>query len=95
MLFRVEFKPRAIKDLKSLSSTVANRILRKINALQDNLHGDIKKLTNHSPDYRLRVGEYRVLFESCGDNRHYLPHCPPPLSIPISVDHDRTPYPNI
>ncbi|MBI4828428.1 MAG: type II toxin-antitoxin system RelE/ParE family toxin [Nitrospinae bacterium] len=26
-----------------------------------------KKLTNHSPEYRLRVGDYRVLFDVDGD----------------------------
>ena len=27
------------------------------------LTGDVKKLTDHTPEYRLRVGDYRVLFE--------------------------------
>jgi len=27
------------------------------------LSGDVKKLTNFTPEYRLRVGEYRILFE--------------------------------
>ena len=31
--------------------------------MQINLQGDIKKLTNFTPEYRLRVGNYRVLFE--------------------------------
>ena len=32
--------------------------------LWDNwVKGDVKHLTNYSPEYRLRVGEYRVLFE--------------------------------
>ena len=26
------------------------------------LQGDVKKLTNFTPEYRLRVGSYRVLF---------------------------------
>ena len=29
----------------------------------NDLKGDIKKLTNHSPEYRLRVGNFRILFE--------------------------------
>lgn len=29
----------------------------------DDLAGDVKKLTNFAPEYRLRVGNYRVLFE--------------------------------
>ncbi len=31
--------------------------------MSDNLSGDIKKLTNFTQEYRLRVGDYRVLFE--------------------------------
>lgn len=31
--------------------------------MQDNLQGDVKRLTNFTPEYRLRVGDYRILFE--------------------------------
>ena len=31
--------------------------------LQHGLTGDIKRLTNFTPEYRLRVGDYRILFE--------------------------------
>lgn len=31
--------------------------------MQDSLTGDVKRLTNFTPEYRLRVGRYRVLFE--------------------------------
>ena len=34
-----------------------------LESLCDNLSGDVKKLTNFSPEYRLRVGNYRALFE--------------------------------
>ena len=37
--------------------------------LQHDLQGDVKKLTNHTPEYRLRVGDYRVLFEIDGTDR--------------------------
>jgi mRNA interferase RelE/StbE len=35
--------------------------------LENNLAGDVKCLTNFTPEYRLRVGDYRVLFEIEGD----------------------------
>jgi mRNA interferase RelE/StbE len=35
--------------------------------MQDDLAGDIKKLKGASKLYRLRVGDYRVLFELEGD----------------------------
>lgn len=41
--------------------------MSKIEALQNNLEGDVKRLTNFTPEYRLRVGIYRVLFETVGD----------------------------
>jgi len=61
--YSVEFKPKAIKELNKISKPNVIRILNKIEALEKGLTGDIKQLTNYSPEYRLRVGNYRVLFE--------------------------------
>ncbi len=66
MIYQVEFKPRALKDLKALPTATQGRILAKIEALQDDLAGDVKKLTDYTPEYRLRAGKYRVLFEVAG-----------------------------
>ena len=63
MNYIVEFKPKALKDLDDLTPDVRRRIVDRIERLQDNLAGDVKKLTNFSPEFRLRVGDYRVLFE--------------------------------
>ena len=63
MNYDVVLKPRAIKDLKSLPKPVRQRIIEKIEALRSNLAGDVKRLTDMTPEYRLRVGDYRVLFE--------------------------------
>jgi mRNA interferase RelE/StbE len=49
--------------LADLTPAVRQRILPKIERLQDNLAGDVKRLTNFTPEFRLRVGDYRVLFE--------------------------------
>ncbi|MFO7540585.1 MAG: type II toxin-antitoxin system RelE/ParE family toxin [Chloroflexota bacterium] len=43
------------------------RIFEQIEALLDNLAGDVKHLTDFYPEYRLRVGDYRVLFEIEGN----------------------------
>ncbi len=61
--FSVKLMPRAIKDLEKLSKSNAKKIIEKIRGLEHGLNGDIKKLTNFSPEYRLRVGDYRILFE--------------------------------
>jgi mRNA interferase RelE/StbE len=63
MEYQVEFKPKALKDLDSLQPDMAKRAIERANRLQNNLEGDVKRLTNFTPEYRLRVGDYRVLFE--------------------------------
>lgn len=63
MQYKVEIKPQAQKDLRRLSKTESTRVLDALLKLQDNLAGDVKRLTNFAPEYRLRVGGYRVLFE--------------------------------
>ena len=61
---QIEIRKSAIKDLKQISepykTTIHNKILelKKFPNLQN-----IKKLTNFEPAYRLRVGDYRVLFD--------------------------------
>ena len=37
--------------------------MAKISRLEHGLHGNIKRLTNFDVDYRLRSGDYRVLFD--------------------------------
>ena len=48
----------------SSRSASRRRIMTKVEALQDDLAGDVKQLTNFTPEHRLRVGDYRVLFEA-------------------------------
>lgn len=63
MNYDIAFKPRAIKDLESFPAAQRRRILAKIEDLKNDLAGDVKRLTDFTPEYRLRVGNYRVLFE--------------------------------
>ena len=63
MRYVFEFKPRAVKELTRILTVQRRRILARIEQLADGLKGDIKRLTDFTPEYRLRVGNYRVLFE--------------------------------
>ena len=63
MKYNIEFKPRAVKDFETFHSRIQHRILAGIEKMDDNLSGDAKRLTDSTPEYRLRVGDYRVLFE--------------------------------
>ena len=65
-MYSVELMPKVVKDLKKLPKPDAGRIIEKIKALQDGLTGDVKRLAAFVPEYRLRVGNYRVLFEVNG-----------------------------
>ena len=42
MIYQVEFKPRAIKDLQVLPVAEHRRVVSKIEVLQNNLGGDVK-----------------------------------------------------
>jgi mRNA interferase RelE/StbE len=67
MLYQIEFKPRALRDLRGIDRTEARRIIDRVAAMKNDLAGDVKRLTNSTPEYRLRVGNFRVLFEIEGD----------------------------
>ena len=61
MKYEIEFKPRAVKDPRALPAGEVRRIVAKTEALRDGLAGDVKKLTNFTPEYRLRFGNCRVV----------------------------------
>jgi mRNA interferase RelE/StbE len=63
MRYDVRFKPRAVKDIISLTSRIQGRVLGRIEEMSDDLKGDVKRLTKFTPEYRLRFGDFRVLFE--------------------------------
>jgi mRNA interferase RelE/StbE len=63
LIYEIEFKPQALKDLRAIDKGEARRIIEKIKVMENDLAGDVKRLTNFTPEYRLRVGSYRVLFE--------------------------------
>ena len=68
MKYTIGFKPRSLKDIDSIPSQLRGRIIGQIERLENGLAGDVKRLTNFTPEYRLRVGDYRVLFEIDGQN---------------------------
>ncbi|MBA2494290.1 MAG: type II toxin-antitoxin system RelE/ParE family toxin [Acidobacteria bacterium] len=68
MKYKIEFKPRAMKDLRAINRDDAERILVKVRAMENNLAGNVKHLTDFEPQYRLRVGDYRILFDIENDS---------------------------
>ncbi len=63
MNFKIIWDEKAKEDLKKLERNIAYRIYKKINNLKENFNSvEIKRLQN-SNLFRLRIGDYRVLFE--------------------------------
>ncbi len=62
--FSVRFSKSAERQILKLPKTVANRIAEKIVLLTDfpDVHLDILPVAGEINVYRLRIGDYRVLF---------------------------------
>ncbi|MEK7383808.1 MAG: type II toxin-antitoxin system RelE/ParE family toxin [Elusimicrobiota bacterium] len=63
MSYRIEFTPSAARTFRKLPALIQDRIAPKIDALAANPrpHG-VEKMAGHENRYRIRVGEYRVIF---------------------------------
>lgn len=61
---QIELRKTAVKDLSNLSKSTKEIIHIKLQELINFPNvANIKKLTNFEPAYRLRIGDYRVLFD--------------------------------
>ena len=61
--YRVELKLSARKELEHLSNQIIKRIIRKLEALAFNPRPPgCKKLKGGDKEWRLRVGDYRVVY---------------------------------
>jgi len=62
MKYQVYYEKEALRELDKLEPLISRRMIKKIEQLSENPSScDIKKL-KASDYYRLRVGDYRVIF---------------------------------
>lgn len=62
--YRVVWTPAASKQLRKLEPAAQFRVRRATELLGDEpRRPGVEKLTDRGPSYRLRVGDFRVLFE--------------------------------
>ena len=62
--YRVQILPAALKTLETYTEKLQRRIIRKIDALSENPRPNgCKKLIVSQDVYRLRSGEYRIIFK--------------------------------
>ncbi|MBW3629313.1 MAG: type II toxin-antitoxin system RelE/ParE family toxin [Gemmatimonadetes bacterium] len=60
----MEYAASARRDLKRLDFGVAARVIQALERLATSNRGDVARLTDvNPPEYRLRVGDWRVRFE--------------------------------
>lgn len=60
--YKLLISEEAREQLRGLPKPARRNIGQRLDALQNGLSGDVKKLTARERKYRLRVGNYRILF---------------------------------
>jgi mRNA interferase RelE/StbE len=64
LAYRIEFTPRAEREFKSLDGSARGRIKQRIDSLAEKPYAPgIKKIEGEHELYRLRVGDYRILYQ--------------------------------
>ncbi|HKA32067.1 MAG TPA: type II toxin-antitoxin system RelE/ParE family toxin [Candidatus Binatia bacterium] len=64
MAYRIEFAPKAARQFRALDKGLQRRLARRIDALAGNPRPQgVKKLAGEDDLYRLRVGDYRILYQ--------------------------------
>ncbi len=62
--YNVDFKPSVHKDFRRLPKSVVERVMKRIEKLKDEpLPHGVEKLEGAERLYRIRVGDYRVVYE--------------------------------
>ena len=61
MTYKIEIRKNALKFIQKQDRKTQKRLLKGINGLPNN--GDIRKMSGYSSLYRLRIGDFRVLYE--------------------------------
>ena len=64
MAYRIEFAPRADRQFRALERSLQVRLGRRIDSLAENPRPQgIKKLAGEEELYRLRAGDYRIIYQ--------------------------------
>ena len=65
-MYSIKWEMRALKEVENLERSIAIRIFNKLETLKENPSAtDVKKLKGQEM-YRMRVGDYRIIFSIVG-----------------------------
>lgn len=63
-MFKIKWDEKSFSDLNKISSIIARRIVKKVKSLSNGpFSKDVIKLRSKVDLYRLRIGDYRVIFK--------------------------------
>jgi mRNA-degrading endonuclease RelE of RelBE toxin-antitoxin system len=69
----VEWAETALEDMAALDKGIARRVKQAVERFADTGAGNVKRLQGiDPPEYRLRVGDYRVRFHQEGETVQVL-----------------------
>ena len=60
MIYKIKIRPKALKFIEKQDK---NQKLRIYKAIYNLPNGDVKKMAGCKNEYRLRVGNYRIIYE--------------------------------
>ena len=73
--YSLQFRPSVEKDLRALPKSVTKRIWRRVEALADEpIPAGSVKLSGAEALYRIRVGDYRVIYGIDHSSKRILVH---------------------
>jgi mRNA interferase RelE/StbE len=69
----IEWTETAVDDLAGLDKGIARRVKQSVERFAESGAGNVKKLQGvNPPEYRLRIGDYRVRFLQYGNTLRVL-----------------------
>jgi mRNA interferase RelE/StbE len=60
MIYKIKIRPKALKFIEKQDKYQRMRIYK---AIYDLPNGDVKKMVGCKNEYRLRIGNYRIIYE--------------------------------
>ncbi len=73
--YSIKFKPTVEKDLSGIPQAIVARAWERIESLRDNpFPPDVKKLQDAQRLYRIRLGDYRIVYEVDTEKKEIMVH---------------------